>query len=400
MSRINILGVEIDKINYQQALQKIEGFINDDQQHYLVTPNPEIVLKATKDVYYRGILNNADLSLPDGFGLILGSWFLGDPIYHRITGIDLSYKIAQLANNQGYKIFLLGGKKDASQIAKTKLELKYKNIQIVGAEEGFKNIQNISNSEQEKIIEKIKQSQAKILFVAYGAPFQEKWIYKNLIKMPNIKLALGVGGTLDFISGKINRAPKLFRKIGLEWLWRWFLQPYRAQRIFNATLKYSWYLILWIIHLHQPLRKNVLAVILNQENKFLVVNRKKDPQHWQFPQVGIDGKETEEQTVLREVAEETGLTKLKIIGKLNQLNRYYWPPEILKSKQQRKKNKFCGREQRIIILKQTKEEKPNPKEEHLGYQWVVKEKLKDTIHPIRHKSLNMILKEIDKYINK
>ena len=84
MDRINILGTEINKINYQETLKKIEEFIIDKKQHYIVTPNPEIILKASRDIYYRGILNNASLSLPDGFGLILGSWFLGDPIYHQL----------------------------------------------------------------------------------------------------------------------------------------------------------------------------------------------------------------------------------------------------------------------------------------------------------------------------
>ncbi len=403
MQRINILGTEIDKINYQQTLSKIEEFINDGQQHYLITPNPEIVLKATKSAYYRGILNNADLSLPDGFGLILGSWFLGDPIYHRVTGVDLTYKIVQLANDNGYKIFLLGGKGDAVQIAKTKLELKYKDIQIVGAEEGFKNIQNISNSEQEKIIEKIKQSQAQILFVAYGAPFQEKWIYKNLEKMPNIKLALGIGGTLDFISGKINRAPKIIRKIGLEWLWRWFLQPYRAHRIFNATINYSYCLLKWKMHILKPYRKNVVGIIINYENnKVLVLNRKKYLNNWQFPQGGIEKNETPEQAILREMAEETSLTKLKIIGKIDKLNKYYFPiywskklpPAVIKYNQ-----KWCGQERMIFFLKQTGSETPNPKEEHQDYKWIDKDELLKTIHPIRHSLIKMILKKIDKYLN-
>jgi len=398
MSKINILGTEIDKINYSQTLAKIEEFVNDEQQHYIVTPNPEILLQASKNTYYRGVLNNASLSLPDGFGLILGSWFLGDPLYHRITGIDLTYKIASLASQKGYRIFLLGGKNNAANIAKTKLELKYKNIKIVGAEEGFINIHHINPKKKKKIIQNIKNSEAQILLVAYGAPFQEKWIYKNLKNIPNIKLAIGVGGTFDFISGKIQRAPKWMRKIGLEWLWRLFMEPNRINRILNATLKYSWYLILWLIHLRQPLRKNVLAVILNSENKFLVVNRKYDPQHWQFPQGGIDGNETEEEAVLREVKEETGLSKLKIATKLNRLNRYYWPPEILKKRKERKKDKFCGQVQRIIILKQTEAETPNPQEEHLDYKWVTKRELKDTIHVIRQKSLKIILEHIDKYI--
>jgi len=404
MTKVNIIGTEINKINYSQTLNKVEGFINDKNQHYIVTPNPEIILKASKNINYRAILNNADLSLPDGFGLIFGSWFLGDPLYHRVTGVDLSYKITQLANEKGYKIFLLGGQNNAAAIAKTKLELKYKNIKIVGAEEGFKDVQNISNLENQKIIKNIKQSQAQILFVAYGAPFQEKWIYKNLKKFPNIKLAIGVGGTLDFLSGKTIRAPRLMRKIGLEWLWRWFLQPYRAQRIFNATIVFGFDLIKWKIYLLKPFRKNVVGVIINYENnKVLVLNRRKNLNHWQFPQCGIEKNETPEQAVLREMNEETQLTKLKIIGRIDKLKRYYWPlywPHNTPQKTIQYNKKWCGQEQTIFYLQQTENETPNPEEEHQNYKWLDKDELLKTIHPIRHSLVKTVLKEINQYINK
>ncbi len=402
MIKVNILGTEINKITYPQVLSKIEEFLDDQQQHYLVTPNPEIVLKASQDIYYRGILNNADLSLPDGFGLILGSWFLGNAIYHRITGIDLIYHLLKLAQKKQYKIFLLGGRNKAAQISKTKLELKFRNLKIVGATEGFYDIQNIDSSENKKIINKIKNSGADILLVAYGAPFQEKWIYQNLKKIPNIKLAIGVGGAFDFISGRILRAPKLLRKLGLEWAWRLFVEPKRINRILDATFKYTYYLIKWKIHISQAYRKNVLAVILNQDNKFLIVNRNDDLQHWQFPQGGVETNESEEEAVLREIKEETGLEKLKILGKLDKINKYYWMPKSFKFKSSLKerKYKFCGQSQRIIILKQTANEIPRPQEEHRDYQWLSKDKLKDTIHIIRQKSLKIILDNIDQYINK
>lgn len=400
MVKVNILGTEINKINYQETLLKIEEFVADQKQHYIVTPNPEIILKASRDIYYRGILNNASLSLADGFGLILGSWFLGDPLYHRVTGIDLTYKINELAAHKGYKVFLLGGREGSAETSKTKLELKYKGLNIVGAEEGFSNIQKITPEENNRIIEKIKDSQAQILLVAYGAPWQEKWIWENISKIPNIKIAMGVGGTFDFISGKILRAPQAFRKVGIEWLWRLFIEPSRINRILNATLKYSWYLILWSIHIQKSFRKNVLGVILNQNNEFLVLNRKDDPNHWQFPQGGVEKDESEEEAILKEVYEETGLKKVKIIKKLDELHKYYFMPEMIKPKSERMPHyyKTAGQNQRIFILKQTENEEPNPQEELQNHKWVKKEELKDHIHIIRHQSLNIMLKEINKYI--
>lgn len=395
--KVNILNAEIDKINYKQALQKIGGFINDNKQHYIVTPNPEIVLKAMKDEYYRAVINNADLSLPDGFGLILGSWFLGDPIYKRVTGVDLTYKIAKLAKEKNYKIFLLGGKNNATKIAKTKLELKFRNIKIVGIEEGFKDITNPTKKENQEIINKINKSQAQILLIAYGAPFQEKWIYENLKKIPSVKLAMGIGGTIDFIAGKSIRAPILLRKIGLEWLWRLFTEPFRLNRIFNATIVFSFNLIKWKIHILKPFRKNVAGVIINNENKVLIVNRKNNPKHWQFPQGGINKNETPEQAVLRELKEETGLNKLKILGRADKIHKYYWSPFISKTKWN---NKYCGQEQVIFFLKQTESKTPNPKEEHQDYKWIDKNEIIHTIAPIRISQTKLILKHIDQYINK
>jgi len=401
MTKINIFGTEINKINYSETLKKIEEFVDGQEQHYIVTPNPEILLKASRDVYYRGILNNADLSLPDGFGLILGSWFLGDPIYHRVTGIDLTYKIAQLASNKGYKLFLLGGQKNAVNIAKTKLELKYKELNIVGAEEGLKDVTNINPSKNNQIIEKIKTSQAQILLVAYGAPFQEKWIYENLKKMPNIKVAMGIGGTFDFISKKILRAPRFFRKLGLEWLWRLFMEPHRINRIMNATLKYSISLLKWKRHVLKPYRKDTVGVIINNENKLLLFNRERDHNHWQFPQGGIEDNETPEQAVLREMEEETGLTKLKIIGKIEQIYKYYFPlywPSYVPQNIITYNNKWCGQKQIIFFLKQTEDEKPRPREEHEDHQWVNKNELLTTIHPIRISQTKLILKNINQYL--
>jgi N-acetylglucosaminyldiphosphoundecaprenol N-acetyl-beta-D-mannosaminyltransferase len=402
MDRINILGTEINKINYQQTLNKIEEFVNDKQQHYLVTLNPEIILKASYSTYYRGILNNASLSLADGFGLILGSWFLGDPIYHRVTGIDLTYKIAQLSSQKDYKVFLLGGRENAADISKTKLKLKYKGLNIVGAEEGFQDITKIDEAKNNQLIEKIKTSQAQILLVAYGAPFQEKWIHGNLKKIPNVKVAMGVGGTLDFISGKILRAPRIFRKLGLEWLWRLFIEPVRINRILNATLKYSWELLKWKKHISRPYRQNVSGVIINpKNNKILILNRRKNLTEWQFPQGGIEDDETAEEAVLREMKEETGLSKLKIISKIDRTFRYYWPihwPKETVRETVYYNKKWCGQEQTIFLLQQTKSEIPKLGEEHGDYQWINKKELLEKTHPIRHQLMEIALKEINKYI--
>ena len=402
MPKINILGIEINKIDYTQTLKKIDDFINDKHQHYLVTPNPEIVLKAMNDDYYKGILNNADLSLADGFGLILGSWFLGNPLYQRVTGVDLCWKIADLSAKKGYKIFLLGSQDKFVKLAKTKLELKLKNIKIVGAESGFKDIHNISQEENHNIIKKINDSKAQILLVAYGAPFQEKWIYKNLKNIPKIKVAIGIGGAIDFISERVMRAPKIMRKLGLEWLWRLFIEPKRIQRITNATVIFCYNLIKWKIFINKNFRKNVLIIILNSKNQILIGNRKKDLNHWQLPQGGINYEESVTEAGFREIQEEAGLTKLKFLGVANKINKYYFYPDhwktLIKEKQENA-SKFCGQEQKIVFFRQTENETPQMSDELVEYKWIDKKDLLKNIHPIRHNSAKIVLEEINQFIN-
>ncbi len=396
-----ILNIDIDNINYKKSIEKIKTFLNDGKQHYIATINPEIILKAQKDAEYRMILNNADIKTPDGFGIILGSIFLNQNIYTRVTGVDLTYKISKFASENGYKIFLLGGRGDCAQIAKTKLETKYKNIKIVGATSGFSDIYKISENENQQIIESIKNSDAQILFVGYGAPFQEKWIYKNLKNMPNIRLAIGVGGTIDFISGKAKRAPKFIRKIGLEWFWRLIREPYRAKRIINATIVYIYNLIKWKIHLHKPFRNNVVAVIINTENKILIIKELYEKTGYRLPQGGVEKNEDIEIALKREIQEETGFTKIQILGMATRTNSHYWPMtwHNIPSYQKKYNEKFCGQKQSIYFVRQTENEKFNPEEkEIIDHKWVNKEELYQYISPIKKNILQITLNEINKYL--
>lgn len=399
--KTNILTVNIDNIDYKKTLIKIQEFIADDKQHYIVTPNPEILLKASEDSQYRAVLNNADLSLPDGFGVILASIFLGNPIYKRVTGSDLSNNLFKLANENGYKIFLLGGADESAQIAKNKLELKYRNIKIVGATSGFENIGNITAEENESIINQIKTSGAQILFVGYGAPFQEKWIFENLEKMPCVKVALGIGGVIDFVSGHAIRAPKIIRKIGFEWFWRLITEPRRIDRIFNAVVIFSLNVLKWKIHTLKPFRNNVVGVIINDKNEILIIKEKFDKFGYRFPQGGVEKNEDPREALMREIYEETGLTKLKILGTANKVISYYWPMEWRNIPKDRKtyNKQFCGQKQTVYFIKITENEKFNPQEEEIeDLKWVKKEELENIIMPIKKQLIKIVLDEIDKYL--
>lgn len=240
--RIDILGVKIDKISGSEAMEKIEYFLNSSAGHYIVTANPEMIVAAQKDENLRQIINNADLAIPDGIGLIFASKITcrENSLKERFSGIDLIYKITRHFDNPAKKnrIFFLGAKGETGKIAAAKLKKNFPNFEIAGFFSGD------ANEKGDRIaISIINQASPDILFVAYGAPKQEKWIARNLKKMPNVRLAIGVGGAFDIISGKISRAPLWMRNAGLEWLWRLIQEPRRIGRIYNATIKFGWLIL-------------------------------------------------------------------------------------------------------------------------------------------------------------
>ena len=273
--KVHILDIKINKITFQEVFDKIEFFLESDNNHYIVTVNPEIVIAAQKDEKIKNILNKADISVPDGIGILWASKFLSNkhcytvtllklfisglslifyPKYcrqilpERISGVGLIYKICQKFENSDYSIFFLGAENSVAEKTAQKLKEKFPNLKIAGvnssaiAKNSFPKatLANVAFKHDENIIEKINQVKPDILFVALGAPKQEKWIAENLKKIPSVKLAIGVGGSFDFISEKIKRSPKFMRRVGLEWLWRLILQPWRAKRIFKATIVFVW----------------------------------------------------------------------------------------------------------------------------------------------------------------
>lgn len=211
-----VLGVNIDDINLEEALKRVEGFLKDGKKHYIVTPNPEILVAASKDKVLKEILNNADLSIPDGIGLKLGG------VKNTFAGVDFMEAIIKESNDKGYTIGLLGGGRGVAAKVKECLEQRYQNISVPFADSGGK-----VNEKGES--ESIKLPNLDILFVGFGHGKQEKWISKN-INSTNVKVFMVVGGTLDYLSGQVLRAPKVLRDLGLEWLFRLIIQPWRIKR--------------------------------------------------------------------------------------------------------------------------------------------------------------------------
>jgi len=234
--RTNILGVEIDNLELGQVLNQIEEWINGDTQHLIATVNSEFILEAQKNKEFKNVLNNAGLATCDGSGPMWASKFLHGQKLARVTGVDLTAELLK-SKISGLKIYLLGGAEGVAQAVKD----KYSEAQIVGAEDGGKlKAGEWMLEENNRVIENINNSGANLLLVAFGQVRQEMWINKNFPLMPGIKVAIGIGGTFDFLSGQIKRAPKWMRKLGLEWLYRLIKQPSRIGRIWNAVVVFGW----------------------------------------------------------------------------------------------------------------------------------------------------------------
>lgn len=223
--KVEILNVFLDKVDYNDALGKIRDFLKAKKTKIIVTPNAEIIMDAQKDPSFRKTINDADMVLPDGIGVVLASKILGNPLKVRTTGFDLMVKILNEANKNHNSVYLLGGKPGVADKAADKIKLKYPKIDIVGTSHGY-----FSNLEEEKIVEKINKASPDFLFVAMGAPKQEFFMAKYKESL-GCKVAMGVGGSLDVISGNVKRAPVFMQKAGLEWFYRLIKQPSRIKRI-------------------------------------------------------------------------------------------------------------------------------------------------------------------------
>ena len=191
----------------------------------IYTPNPEIIMSAKNDSEFMEILNKADLCTADGIGVVYGAKILGDPVPCRVAGFDLTCNILDRMKDMEDGVFLFGAKPGVAEIAAKRLEEKYPGLNVMGTNDGY-----FTEKDVPAIIEKINNSGAKLLLVCLGAKKQEKWIQDNCDKLTNVRLCMGVGGTIDVFAGNVKRAPKIFIKLNLEWLYRLCKQPSRIGR--------------------------------------------------------------------------------------------------------------------------------------------------------------------------
>lgn len=242
---MDILGIRIDNLSKKEILEKIEFFLTEEKFHQVATVNPEFILRAQKDLEFKNILNKSDLNVADGVGIWYAFLRHFKSLEKRIAGVDLMEEVLKIANEKGLSLFLAIHRNGLSSFEDIKRTLneKYPNIEIAGCDADPRKCK--------KIITMIDHS---LVFCNFGFPAQEKFIH--LLKnnqnsnlqlascQGKIRLAMGVGGSFDFVTGKIKRAPMWMQKIGLEWLWRFALEPrYRFKRIFNAIVVFPFKII-------------------------------------------------------------------------------------------------------------------------------------------------------------
>ena len=223
--KVMIAGVGIDNITMDQTLSFIEELIQKRKVSYVVTPNVDHIIKLQRDLEFKKIYREAACVLPDGMPLLWAGRFLGTPLKEKVSGSDLVPRLCEIAAQKGYKLFFIGGKVGAAYKAKELLEKRLTSIKIVGV--CRPPLGSEEDSEENRKIEKmIEETAPDILFVGFGVPKQEKWIYKHY-KSLGIPVSIGVGGTLDILAGMARRAPYWMQTSGLEWFWRLMMDPMR-----------------------------------------------------------------------------------------------------------------------------------------------------------------------------
>ena len=244
-NRIEFLNTYIDNLTASEAKNAVDSFIQAGGNHYVVTPNSDIVVKMQDDTELKEICDKADLILTDGQIVVKLSRYLGNPIKERVCMTDFVWDVFDLAIKKDYRVFLFGGKEDVLFKATENIKKRLPELNIVDSYSppfGFEKNEEIL----EEANRRIKASGADILIVFLGCPKQEKFIYQNKDKY-QVPISITMGGCVDFIAGKVKRAPLWMQNIGLEWFYRFLQEPKRMFRryfvddirIFELARKYQ-----------------------------------------------------------------------------------------------------------------------------------------------------------------
>ena len=222
--KTDILGLKFDNVTMAEAIRIGEAFLDGDKPAVVVTPNAEIGYDASNDPNYRALLNQADLMLPDGAGVILAAKLRKTPLKEKVAGIDFARNMLSVFARRGTKLYLLGSKPGVAEQAAEKMKEIAPGLNICGCADGY-------FKDERPVIEKINAAGAEALFVCLGAPKQEKFMLAHRNELPTVRLMAGLGGSLDGFAGNVKRAPDWMIKCQLEWFYRLCKEPKRIGRM-------------------------------------------------------------------------------------------------------------------------------------------------------------------------
>lgn len=226
--RTEIFGVDFDNFTLVEAVDKGTGFLEEEGFHYVVTPNPELVERARREEAFRTTLNGADLVIPDGIGVVYAAKILGTPLKARCPGIEFAMGLMERMGHSGKGLYLLGAKPGVAETAAKSLVQEYPGLRICGTHDGY-------FQDSAPVVEAIRASGADVVFVCLGAPKQEYWMVEHG-PQTGVRLAVGLGGSLDVFAGVVERAPERWQRLGLEWLYRLKSEPSRFGRMAKLPL--------------------------------------------------------------------------------------------------------------------------------------------------------------------
>lgn len=236
--KTDVLGVLYDNVTMDEALARGRELLRGERAAYCVTPNAEMAYEALHDEAFRAILNEASLVLSDGAGVVLGAKILKTPLKQKVAGIDFAQNLLGILEEEGSRLFLLGSKPGIAETAAEKMRQKHPSLIICGTADGY-------FLDDADAVRTINDARADVVFVCLGAPKQERFMHDHCGEL-NVRLMIGLGGTLDGIAGTVKRAPKWMIRLQLEWLYRLIREPRRFGRMLRlpkfvfAALKKRW----------------------------------------------------------------------------------------------------------------------------------------------------------------
>ncbi len=228
--RVDILGVPVDPVTLDEAVERVEGFVAAARSapgwtRLVLTPNPEIIWAARHDPELLRILREADLSVADGAGVVWAARRLGHPVPERVTGIDLLHRLLSLGPSRGYRVFFLGTRPGVIAAAAAAARRAYPGLMLAGFHHGY-----FGPDEEAAVAARVRQAGPHLLFTGMGFPRDQKWLHRWKGEL-GVPVAMGVGGSFDVLAGVVRRAPVWMRKAHIEWLYRLIQQPNRWRRM-------------------------------------------------------------------------------------------------------------------------------------------------------------------------